>query len=47
MCKGTALALVGSLSQFKTNWLRTQLSIEGKPQKTTTARIIEARITGY
>lgn len=31
MCKVTAPALVGTLNQFKTNWLRIQLSIEGKP----------------
>lgn len=31
MCKVTTPALVGTLTQFKTNWLRIQLSIEGKP----------------
>lgn len=31
MCKVTAPALVGTLNQLKTNWLRIQLSIEGKP----------------
>lgn len=31
MCKANAPALVGTLTQFKTNWLRISLSVEEKP----------------
>lgn len=43
-----APALVRTLSQLKAkNWLRTQFSIERKPQKATTARIMEARLIEF